>query len=719
MPVALNKGKVSSNMPADKVTCFLGEGELQQPMHMATPTSQVATPCLTLSSRLVTGSGENSSHSDNNQRYAVPPEMPSRPLKQQRSSHGLLLPGVIPQQASKNNCNRTFSATANEESSFSCVSSEASNYRKTSASDSVPHKVHDVVTQINTVKEMSSLSFSSPNMHHSATLRPFPSAASPNVRTVKVEDANAQQYYSPSSITTAHSGNSFVAPSSSPNMHPSSNLRPFPSDASSNVRPVKLEDANAQHYRLPSSIATVQTGNPIVAPLSNPDSLQPFVRAPSPNVRPVEVEDVKKQQCRLSSSVTTLRTRDSVCMPLSSLKLFPPVDLRTSPDMTSSNVRRAVTTAQTMYPIVMPFSSPSMHPSGNLRPSLSVVYSNVRPAITTAHTGNSIVVPLSSPNMHPSGNLPPSHSMASSNVRPVEVVNAQQSRLPQSGNSVTVNTVPPQTPPASLQRFYPLVAIPFISPSGWQQPSIQCVSVAPQPTPVYPLVQRLHFATVRGSSMSNSVDIPEPSAQSVSSSLNQNRAAPVNTDAAPLRNSHKEILPKPWTQFPQGGSSSERKKQLDQACDQLTRFLDVVTRLSKIRGDFGFLVQYYRRTCELDPSSAIIIDSVEALIHFLNIAECKLKEESHALQNSCQSLQSLIKNYQKNIRTDGNNYQKLLDTRLCTEKNIDSINEDKAAEIKRDCDEMKTELSELRVKMAELRKEKDELYEKWLKLADI
>lgn len=32
---------------------------------------------------------------------------------------------------------------------------------------------------------------------------------------------------------------------------------------------------------------------------------------------------------------------------------------------------------------------------------------------------------------------------------------------------------------------------------------------------------------------------------------------------------------------------------------------------------------------------------------------------------------------------------------------------------------MKTELSELRVKMAELRKEKDELYEKWLKLADV
>lgn len=217
--------------------------------------------------------------------------------------------------------------------------------------------------------------------------------------------------------------------------------------------------------------------------------------------------------------------------------------------------------------------------------------------------------------------------------------------------------------------------------------------------------------------MSKNGDIPVPSAQLVSTNLNENRAGLVHKGTAHL-DSHQEVLPKPWTQFPQCESLSERKRQLDQACDKLTRCLIVVTSQSKIRGDFDFLVQNYRTSCEQDPSNAIIIDNMEALKHFLKITECKLKEESHALQNSCQSLQSHIEKYQESIRTEGKNYKKLMDAKLCTEKNINIIDENKAAEIKRENDEMKTELSELRVKMAELRKEKDKLSEKWLRLAD-
>ncbi|XP_022778650.1 flocculation protein FLO11-like [Stylophora pistillata] len=790
----------------------------------------VANPCLTLSAK----GGENSCYLKRNQLYSVPPEMPGSPLKQQRSSQGLSLPGAIPQQASKSHYNRTYSATTNEVAPVSCISSEASSYRKTSASENGTLPLFSIAASSNmrtlkvedanaqqghspssttTVQSENPIvaPLSSPNMHLSGSLRPFVSAASPNVRSVKVEDANKHQCRFSSSITTVHKRNSVFVPFSSPIMFPAVNLPPSPDMASSNVRPA-VETVHAgnsffgpnmhlsrnlqPHFSAASSnvrpvVTTVLTVNSTVVSLSSPN-MHPSGRVrPSPstaslNVQPAETvvhsgtsivlplsspnmhpsRNLRPYFSAASSNVrpgvTTELTVNSTVVPLSSPNMHPSGKVRPFPSTASLNVQPAETAVHSGNSIVLPLSSPNMHPSGKVRPFPSTASLNVQPAETAVHYGNSIVLPLSSPNMHPSsslrlspsteslnvqsavntvhtrystafplsspnihpsGNLRPSHSVASSNVTPVVVVNAQQSRLPQSvtvintGNSVVMNTVPPQTPSANLQRCYPLVTRPFFPPSGLQQSSIQCVPLAPQPTPVYRLVQPFHFATVSGSSMSKNGDIPVPSAQSVSTNLNENRAGLVHKGTAHL-DSHQEVLPKPWTQFPQCESLSERKRQLDQACDKLTRCLIVVTSQSKIRGDFDFLVQNYRTSCEQDPSNAIIIDNMEALKHFLKITECKLKEESHVLQNSCQSLQSHIEKYQESIRTEGKNYKKLMDAKLCTEKNINIIDENKAAEIKRENDEMKTELSELRVKMAELRKEKDKLSEKWLRLAD-
>lgn len=353
-------------------------------------------------------------------------------------------------------------------------------------------------------------------------------------------------------------------------------------------------------------------------------------------------------------------------------------------------------------------------------------------------------LPLSTFNTrHPSENVPSPPGTASSLIRPVNngVVSSQQYRLPSTATSAHkglpllpsgVNAAPAQPQTAVLPHIYPPAAIPLYH--GWQQSGIQCVPMATDTAtglPVYRLAQPFSVATQTdltrpptGSSMSNSIGSPIirnlPPVQSVS--VNQNSSSFATIAPAPQRNRLQEASTAAATQdasqFPTGERASARTRTLEEACDQLTQVLKKVTKEKKIRGDFRFLVDHYRSSFKQDPSNTIIIDGLQSLRAFLRITECKFKAESYSLQKSCLSLQSLVEQYQKSIRADGDKYKKLLHNKLSTEKNINSFENFITTCKQREVSEMEAELSGLEVKMAVLTKEKDELYEKWLQLAD-
>jgi len=162
--------------------------------------------------------------------------------------------------------------------------------------------------------------------------------------------------------------------------------------------------------------------------------------------------------------------------------------------------------------------------------------------------------------------------------------------------------------------------------------------------------------------------------------------------------------------FERGTRTVESQNSVDEACRELSSFLKRLIEKKKLPRDYRFILDHYRSTFEQEPNNAITVTDVESLKHFLNRTESKFRADAIALEKSCQALQALTDEYQKNKDID----RQLLHKRMNREESSGLLEEESVrSRKKRSFQKMKVELEELDAKLKGLSYEKYSLHVIW------